>query len=268
MASGRAWAPDLGVSVDRDRRPRRRDAGEAGRARVRRRGGRPGLAGGAPCTGPVTGRANKLDSAQRGARAAAPPPWDQAEPRRERPERRRDRRRPRAGARPAADRRARADPRGRRGRRRGVRRCAAGGVGGRGGRRLRSRAGRARTRPPWTRPASRSRRRTTRPTSSDTAAGRLAVTKALTAVDPDNPELAAAQRCGDPGRAVAAGRRRRGRRPPAVRARRDARQEHLGGLAGPCPRHRRSRPRRVRGRAAAARAHGHRPAGHGPPWRR
>ena len=42
---------------------------------------------------------------------------------------------------------------------------------------------------------------------------RLAVTKALTAIDPDNPELAAARAAGHPARAVAAGRRRRRRRP-------------------------------------------------------
>ena len=80
---------------------------------------------------------------------------------------------------------------------------------------------------------------------------RLAVTKALTAIDPDNPELLAARAAGDPGRAVAAGRRRRRRRADARRRRRDARQEHDGRLAGPRPRRGRRRPVGVRRGAAA-----------------
>ena len=56
---------------------------------------------------------------------------------------------------------------------------------------------------------------------------RLAVTKALTAIDPGNAELAAARELGDPDRAVAAGRRRRRRGSAAGRRRGDARQEHL-----------------------------------------
>ena len=70
------------------------------------------------------------------------------------------------------------------------------------------------------------------------------MTKALTAIDPDHPELAAAREAGDPGRAVAAGRRRRRGRADARRRRRDARQEHDRGLAGPRPRRRRAPTRR------------------------
>ena len=49
------------------------------------------------------------------------------------------------------------------------------------------------------------------------APDRLAVTKALTAIDPDHPELAAARELGIPLEAVAAGRRRCGRRADARR---------------------------------------------------
>ena len=72
---------------------------------------------------------------------------------------------------------------------------------------------------------------------------RLAVTKALTAIDPDHPELRAA-RSRHPARAVAAGRRRRRGRPPARRRRGDARQEHHVGLARARARRRRARTRR------------------------
>ena len=62
---------------------------------------------------------------------------------------------------------------------------------------------------------------------------RLAVTKALTAIDPDHAGARGGALARDPGRAVAAGRRRCGRGPHAGRGRRHARQEHDGRLAGP-----------------------------------
>ena len=76
-------------------------------------------------------------------------------------------------------------------------------------------------------------RPSTTPRTSPPHAGpsRLAVTKALTAIDPDHPELRRA-RGGSRG-AVAAARRRRCRGRPRWSRRRDARQEHDGGLAGP-----------------------------------
>ncbi len=53
-------------------------------------------------------------------------------------------------------------------------------------------------------------------------------------------------RCRHPGRGMAAGRRRRGRRPDPRRRGRHARQEHDVGLAGPCPGRRGRRPIGVR----------------------
>ena len=58
---------------------------------------------------------------------------------------------------------------------------------------------------------------------------RLAVTKALTAIDPDHPELARRTVRRDPARAVATGRRRCRRRPDAGRRGRHPRQEHDTG---------------------------------------
>ena len=96
---------------------------------------------------------------------------------------------------------------------------------------------------------------------------RLAVTKALTAIAPDHPELAAAARGRDPGRALAAGRRRRGSGPDARRRRRHARQEHDRRLARPRARRGRPRSRGVRRGAPAGvadrRCAGDRPPGEG-----
>ena len=122
-------------------------------------------------------------------------------------------------------------------------------------RRRRLRGGAARARPPGrsSRAAIRAGRRRTRRRSrrvgipiawSHHAAhvtdgprpDRLAVTKALTAIAPDHPELRAAAAPGHPGRALAAGHRGRRARPDARRRRRHARQEHDRGLAHLDPR--------------------------------
>ena len=92
---------------------------------------------------------------------------------------------------------------------------------------------------------------------------RLAVTKALTAVDPDHPELVAARTAGHPARAVAAGRRRRGGRagPSSASPGRTARARRPAG-SSTCS----SRPAGsvgVRRGAPAGRAD-RRTAGHGP----
>ena len=103
--------------------------------------------------------------------------------------------------------------------------------------------------------------------SGDGRPARLAVTKALTAVDPDHPELAAAREAGipiEPWQQVvadaAAGRR-------LVGDRRHARQEHVGGLAGPRPRVGRPGSRGVRRGPAAGGPDRVRRAGHGAPGR-
>ena len=126
-----------------------------------------------------------------------------------------------------------------------------------------TRADHRRTPSPSRRPGSRSSGRTT-PRMSRRARGpyRLAVSKALTAIDPDNPELAAARERRHPGRVVAAGHRGCGARPHADRDRRHPRQEHHGGLAGPRAGVRRRGSVRVRRGIASAVGHG-RPAGHG-----
>ena len=197
---------------------------------------------------------NKRDSApRRPSRCCSSAPWTAARsvsgrPRRpaapvsllgaahDRPRRGRGRRRPRARAGAAADRAGRADPRRRRGRGRGIGGGAAGVVGRRRDRRLRPR----RPEPVHARPRRRRHQRRAAPRSGARHAAigrpaRLAVTKALTAIDPGNAELAAAREAGIPHRGVAAGRRGRRGRPAAGRDRRDARQEHVGGLARPRP---------------------------------
>ena len=80
---------------------------------------------------------------------------------------------------------------------------------------------RARTRPALDAAGIRSRRGTTPRTSrGDGGPARLAVTKALTAIDPDQRRAGRGARRRDPARGVAAGRRGRGGRPAAGRDRR------------------------------------------------
>ena len=159
---------------------------------------------------PVVGRPRRqqAEPARRRRSGCSWSGWTRS-PSRDRARRRGDRGRARCRARPARPIVGRgAHPRRRGGRGRRLRRGAARGVGGSGRGRLRSGRARAST-----------RRRSTlagvRVAPAHDAAhvrgvphpARLAVTKALTAIDPDHPELLAARELGRPARAVAAGGR-------------------------------------------------------------
>ena len=252
MADGRAGAVrrrPRGLD-HRRRRSRRRQRGEAGRARLRRPRGRRRRGRPAVRSSPATGRANREAAARaalewliergrgggrRVTRTAAELGAGLA-----------------PGARPH-DRSARASA----STSSGI--AGAGRLGSRAARRGRRRD-RDRLRPGRPvavhagargRAASRSSGPTTPPTSTRRRRpDRLAVTKALTAIAPDHPELRAAREPGHPGRAVAAGRRRRRVRAHARRRRRHARQEHDRRLADVGARG--GRPRSVGVRRGAA----------------